>query len=171
MPPTPHTIPLPFRGAGPNTIVGLSKQAEGVSFDASQAVAALLPAYSQLLQSLKALGVPEVQVHEPILTTHRAESLKSDFGATYGQLAKAGLPIDLVTYYDDVGEAYPWVVQLPVQVCLLRLYLHIQLPKTPIGSVNIALFSAPLGSHTRSCNPKSGSPCKTVPCGRSCSLP
>ena len=34
--------------AGPNTVVGLSKQAEGVTLDASKAVAALLPAYTQL---------------------------------------------------------------------------------------------------------------------------
>jgi 5-methyltetrahydropteroyltriglutamate--homocysteine methyltransferase len=106
-----------FTDAGPNTIVGLSKQAEGVSFDASKAVAALVPAYSHLLQSLKDLGVPEVQMHEPILTTHRADSLKANFSSTYAELSKAGLPIDLVTYYDDVGAAYPWLVQLPVQVC------------------------------------------------------
>ena len=43
-------------------MVGLSKQAEGVSLDASKAVAALLPAYTQLLETLKGLGVPEVQV-------------------------------------------------------------------------------------------------------------
>ena len=62
--------------AGPNTIVGLSKQPEGSSFNASKAVAALVPAYIDLLKALKELGVPEVQVHEPILTTHVADSLK-----------------------------------------------------------------------------------------------
>ena len=25
-----------------------------------------------------------------------------------------GVPINLVTYYDDIGEAYSWAVQLPV---------------------------------------------------------
>ena len=59
-----------------------------------------------------------MQVHEPILTTHRADALKANFQSTYEQLSKVGLPIDLVTYYDDVGAAYPWVVQLPVQVPL-----------------------------------------------------
>jgi len=104
---------------GPNTIVGLSKQAEGVTLDASKAIASLLPAYTQLLQTLKGLGVPEVQIHEPILTTHRADSLKANFSSTYAELAKAGLAIDLVTYYDDIGAAYPWVVQLPVQAISL----------------------------------------------------
>ena len=115
------THELLFIDAGPNTVVGLSKQAEGVSLDASKAVAALLPAYTQLLETLKGLGVPEVQFHEPILTTHRADALKGNFQSTYEQLSKAGLPIDLVTYYDDVGAAYPWVVQLPVQVLFLPL--------------------------------------------------
>lgn len=102
--------------AGPNTIVGLSKQPEGASFDASKIVAALTPAYVDLLKTLKSLGVPEIQIHEPILATLFADSLKADFTATYKELAQVGLPIDLVTYYDDVGAAYPWVVALPVQV-------------------------------------------------------
>ena len=61
-PPPAPTDRLLLIDAGPNTVVGLSKQAEGVSLDASKAVAALLPAYTQLLETLKGLGVPEVQV-------------------------------------------------------------------------------------------------------------
>lgn len=109
--------------------MGLSKQTEGASFNASKAVAALVPAYTQLLHSLKGLGVPEVQIHEPVLTTHKANTLKADFESSFSQLAAVGLPIDLVTYYDDVGVAYPWVVQLPVQVrctCCSPLGNHYQ---------------------------------------------
>lgn len=104
--------------AGPNTIVGLSKQQEGVSFNASKAVQNLLPAYVDLLKSLKNLGVPEVQIHEPILTTHTADKLQSDFEATYKEFSKIGLPIDLVTYYDDIGSTFSWVTKLPVQVSI-----------------------------------------------------
>ena len=116
--------------AGPNTLVGLSKQPEGSSFDAATAVAALVPAYTQLLTELKSLGVPEVQIHEPILTTHRADALQSNFKSSFAELSKVGLPIDLVTYYDDVGAAYPWVITLPVQVTtyfipsLIKLFSH-----------------------------------------------
>ena len=35
------------------------------------------------------------------------------------ELSKVGLPINLVTYYDDIGETYPWVVKLPVQAVTL----------------------------------------------------
>ena len=98
-------------------MVGLSKQPEGTTIDASKAVAALVPAYVELLTTLKGLGVPEVQIHEPILTTHRADALKANFTSSFTELSKVGLAIDLVTYYDDVGASYPWVVTLPVQVC------------------------------------------------------
>lgn len=69
-----------------------------------------------MLKSLKQLGVPEVQIHEPILTIHKADQLQSDLEATFSEFAKIGLPIDLVTYYDDIGSTYSWVVKLPVQV-------------------------------------------------------
>ena len=35
------------------------------------------------------------------------------------ELTKVGLPINLVTYYDDIGETYSWVVKLPVQAVTL----------------------------------------------------
>ena len=93
---------------GPNTLVGLSKK-EGVS--RSDMVKRLLPAYSQVLKELKALGVSEVQIHEPILTIADAASLESDFTATFAEFEKSGLFINLVTYYDDIGDAYPWAVK------------------------------------------------------------
>ena len=105
---------FPFH-AGPNTIVGLGKP-DAPDFIASKLVANLVPAYVELLKALKDLGVPEVQIHENILTLPMAGSLQKDFEATYAELAKVGVPINLVAAYDDIGEAYPWVVKLPVQV-------------------------------------------------------
>lgn len=84
--------------AGPNTLVGLSKPADASApFDHDSAIKALLPAYTELLTQLKALGVPEVQLHEPILTTSDAAKLKAEFESTYSELSKVGVPINLVS--------------------------------------------------------------------------
>ena len=83
--------------AGPNTLVGLAKPADAASpFDHDAAIKALLPAYTQLLQELKGMGVPEAQLHEPILATTDAAKLKAEFTSSYGELSKVGLPINLV---------------------------------------------------------------------------
>ena len=56
-----------------------------------------------------------MQVHEPIFTSGKAGSLRSDAEATYAALAAAGVPISLVIPYDDVSEeVYSWLVELPV---------------------------------------------------------
>ncbi|PSC76117.1 5-methyltetrahydropteroyltriglutamate-homoc ysteine s-methyltransferase isoform A [Micractinium conductrix] len=96
---------------GPCTLVGLARG----EFDRSEMVARLAPAYAQLLRDLAALGVPEVQFHEPFLTKSSAEGLAADCAACYGQLAAAGVPINLVVPYDDVAEGtYRWLIELPV---------------------------------------------------------
>ena len=82
---------------------------EGVS--RTDLVKRLLPAYSQVLKELKSLGVPEVQIHEPILTVADAAELESDFNLTFAEFEKSGLYINLVTYYDDIGSTYPWVIK------------------------------------------------------------
>ncbi|ANV89030.1 5-methyltetrahydropteroyltriglutamate--homocysteine S-methyltransferase [Picosynechococcus sp. PCC 7117] len=74
----------------------------------------LLPLYVDLLGQLKALGIEEVQLHEPILVTSQAADLKAAVQKTYHQLAGVGLPIQLITYFDDLGVNYGWVTQLPV---------------------------------------------------------
>ncbi|MBV5261838.1 5-methyltetrahydropteroyltriglutamate--homocysteine S-methyltransferase [Synechococcus moorigangaii CMS01] len=74
----------------------------------------LLPLYVDLLGQLKTLGVKEVQLHEPILVTSQATDLKAAVQKTYHQLAGVGVPIQLVTYFDDLGVNYGWVTQLPV---------------------------------------------------------
>lgn len=87
-----------FPSAGPNTLVGLAKPADAASpFDHDAAIKALLPAYTQLLQELKGMGVPEAQLHEPILATTDAAKLKAEFTSSYGELSKVGLPINMVS--------------------------------------------------------------------------
>eukprot|EP00871_Galdieria_phlegrea_P004813 jgi/Galph1/5332/GphlegSOOS_G3932.1 len=89
-------VPIVF---GPVSYVRLAR-CDGISID--EMVSRLIPAYVSLLNSLKSLQVPEVQIHEPGFV-----------------LAKIQLPINLVTYYDDLGKTYEWVVKLPVQTISL----------------------------------------------------
>lgn len=94
----------------PVTLLSLSRRSG--EFDAD--LEKLLPLHIDLLNQLKALGIAEVQFHDPILVTSSASSLQAAVEKTYSQLATVGLPIQLVTYFDDLGETYGWVTQLPV---------------------------------------------------------
>ncbi|CAK0780359.1 hypothetical protein CVIRNUC_005025 [Coccomyxa viridis] len=123
---------------GPNTLVGLAKPADASApFDHDAAIKALLPAYTQLLTELKGMGVPEAQLHEPILATTDAAKLKAEFTSSYGELSKVGLPINLVTYYDDIGDAYEWAVKLPVQAVSLDF---LGVPGSALGNETAALI-------------------------------
>lgn len=98
---------------GPCTIVYLAKL---TGVDRATMVARLVPEYVKLLISLKALDVKEVQMHEPILVTEDAygEEMKGIFEDAYAKLATIGVPINLVTYFDDLApQVYTWVSQLP----------------------------------------------------------
>ncbi|MEO0942843.1 MAG: 5-methyltetrahydropteroyltriglutamate--homocysteine S-methyltransferase [Cyanobacteria bacterium J06642_12] len=94
----------------PVTLLSLSRR----SGDWNADLAKLLPLYVELLQQLKALNVKEVQFHDPILVTSSASSLQVQVEKTYSALSEVGLPIQLVTYFDDLGDAYDWVTRLPV---------------------------------------------------------
>ena len=95
---------------GPITLLRLSR----LETDFDEILAKLLPLYSSLLTELQGLGVAEVQLHEPALVMSEASNLREHFQEAYAQLASAELPIKLVTHFNDLGETYPWVVQLPV---------------------------------------------------------
>ncbi|PNW85318.1 hypothetical protein CHLRE_03g180750v5 [Chlamydomonas reinhardtii] len=103
---------------GPVTFVSLSR---GCELPLDQAVARLLPTYCALLQQLAAAGAPEVQLHEPVLATSEGAGMRAEFETAYAQMAQAAgsVPLHLVTYYDDLGAAYPWAVQLPVAAVTL----------------------------------------------------
>ncbi|KAK9846062.1 hypothetical protein WJX84_008883 [Apatococcus fuscideae] len=100
---------------GPNTLIGLGKG----KADKAALVKKLVPHYKTLLEKLKGLGVKEVQLHEPILVTPGANKYQASVTESVTELTKVGLPINLVTYYDDIGETYSWVVKLPVQAVTL----------------------------------------------------
>ncbi|MEN9208263.1 MAG: 5-methyltetrahydropteroyltriglutamate--homocysteine S-methyltransferase [Gloeomargarita sp. GMQP_bins_120] len=95
---------------GPLTLVRLSR----TTVDLAVLLGELTPRYVSLLEELQRLGVVEVQIHEPALVLGDADRYQSFYQTTYQTLAQVGLPIHLVTYFDDLGSAYPWVVQLPV---------------------------------------------------------
>jgi 5-methyltetrahydropteroyltriglutamate--homocysteine methyltransferase len=95
----------------PVTLLRLSRLS-GV--DLETLISLLLPLYRSLLTELKVLGIKEVQLHEPALVFGDAPSLEEHFQTVYSELAEVGLDINLVTYFDDLGETYPWVMELPV---------------------------------------------------------
>lgn len=95
---------------GPCTLLRLSR----LEVPVVEVLAKLLPLYKDLLTELKNLGVEEVQIHEPSLVLGDANSWKEYFQSVYNSLSEVGLPLHLVTYFDDLGETYPWVMELPV---------------------------------------------------------
>jgi 5-methyltetrahydropteroyltriglutamate--homocysteine methyltransferase len=100
---------------GPVTLLRLSRLEEPLEI----VLARLLPAYIELLEALRALGVPEVQLHEPALVLDDAPELQTATEVAVAALAETGVPLNLVTYFDDLGETYPWVLNLPVDVLTL----------------------------------------------------
>jgi 5-methyltetrahydropteroyltriglutamate--homocysteine methyltransferase len=95
---------------GPITLLRLSR----LEVPMSDLLSPLLDRYLSLLTALKDLGVGEVQMHEPALVLGDANNFKEAFESVYPSLAKVGLPLHLITYFDDLGETYPWVMKLPV---------------------------------------------------------
>lgn len=102
-----RTVPIIL---GPLTLLRLSR----LDINMNEVVSRLCQKYSLLLGELKKLGVVEVQIHEPALVFGDAKNFKALYEFTYKTLAEVGVPIHLVTYFDDLGDAYPWVIQLPV---------------------------------------------------------
>ncbi|MCX7593528.1 MAG: 5-methyltetrahydropteroyltriglutamate--homocysteine S-methyltransferase, partial [Fischerella sp.] len=100
---------------GPCTLLRLSRLESNIN----QAVSLLIPLYIHLIEKLKKLGVEEVQIHEPALVLGDANSWKEHFQIVYNSLASVELPLHLVTYFDDLGKAYPWVIELPVSAISL----------------------------------------------------
>ncbi|MBN1248868.1 MAG: 5-methyltetrahydropteroyltriglutamate--homocysteine S-methyltransferase [Anaerolineae bacterium] len=100
---------------GPVTLLALSR----FTGDLAAALDLLAPHYVDLLEALAAMDVPEVQLHEPILVPSGAGSMQAAFETVYARLAAVDLRLNLVTYFDDLGETYPWVVALPVDVISL----------------------------------------------------
>ncbi|MDF5733929.1 MAG: 5-methyltetrahydropteroyltriglutamate--homocysteine S-methyltransferase, partial [Rhizonema sp. PD38] len=102
---------------GPCTLLRLSK----LEINIQQGVSKLVPLYISLLTELKNQGVEEVQMHEPALVLGDANSCQEHFQTVYQSLSLVGISLNLVTYFDDLGKAYPWVIDLPVAAISLDL--------------------------------------------------
>ncbi|OQB01561.1 MAG: 5-methyltetrahydropteroyltriglutamate--homocysteine methyltransferase [Chloroflexi bacterium ADurb.Bin222] len=102
-----RTVPIVL---GPVTMLRLAHLE--IPFEA--ALAQWLPLYVELLASLKALGVREVQLHEPALILPDVADSRPQIEAAAAALAAVGLPLNLVIPFDDVGDAFPWIAALPV---------------------------------------------------------
>jgi 5-methyltetrahydropteroyltriglutamate--homocysteine methyltransferase len=100
---------------GPVTLLRLSQY----TGDLESGVNRLIPHYIGLLEALAAMEISEVQLHEPILVMSGSELLEAVFELAYGSMREVGLRLNLVTYFDDLGDAYPWVVKLPVDILSL----------------------------------------------------
>lgn len=105
------------------TLVALATLHGGASRD--DLIARLLPAYQDLLALCKDKGTAAVQILEPSLCLSGTGTLRGATEEAYAALAKTAaagprrLDLHLVTCYDDLGNNYPWVVRLPVQIVSL----------------------------------------------------
>ncbi len=85
----------------------------------------LLPVYKQVLQQIKALGVEWVQIDEPILGLDLPPAWQNAFKLAYDEMAQAGVPILLATYFQHLQENVQVLNGLPVQG------VHIDLVRAP----------------------------------------
>lgn len=100
---------------GPFTFLHLSRLA--VDFDAI--LQALVPLYESLLTVLASHGIQEVQIHEPALVMEDTVRFEQAGVNVYQRLANCGVPLNLVTFFSDLGDNYKWVSELPVAVLSL----------------------------------------------------
>jgi 5-methyltetrahydropteroyltriglutamate--homocysteine methyltransferase len=103
----PRAVPIVL---GPVTLFALAR----LELPLSEALERALPAYRALLRQLAALEVQEVQLHEPALVLGRAGAWEQSYQVALEALSDSGVALNLVAYFDDLGAAYPWAVQLPV---------------------------------------------------------
>jgi 5-methyltetrahydropteroyltriglutamate--homocysteine methyltransferase len=101
---------------GPVTIARLVKFATNVD-DTTGRIEALLaelvPIYRNLLRDLGALGVTEVQIHEPALVFDEANLLRL-YRKVYPAVVTDGSPaINMVTFFEDIGpDNYQWLTSV-----------------------------------------------------------
>ncbi|NVM76736.1 5-methyltetrahydropteroyltriglutamate--homocysteine methyltransferase [Duganella sp. SG902] len=99
---------------GPLTFLWLGKARGAADFDRLSLLDQLLPVYSQILDRLKAMGVPWVQVDEPILGLDLPAAWRGAFENSYWQLNQVGVPLLLATYFSPLEENLSLACRLPV---------------------------------------------------------
>ena len=116
---------------GPLSFLWLGKSKDA-GFDRFDLLARLLPVYEAVLARLKALGVPWVQIDEPILGLDLPEKWRHAFEPAYWQLALSAPKLLLATYFSPLSENLRLACQLPVAG------LHVDAVRAPEELVGIA---------------------------------
>ncbi|EQC38614.1 hypothetical protein SDRG_04315 [Saprolegnia diclina VS20] len=98
---------------GPLTYLALAKYDETTTL--ATILPKILPLYTLLINQLAALGVPEVQIHEPSLVGAHASALFPHLVTVYGDSTHTGalthpnVKIHLATYFEAIDEdVYKW---------------------------------------------------------------
>ncbi|KAI9015135.1 putative 5-methyltetrahydropteroyltriglutamate--homocysteine methyltransferase [Gaertneriomyces semiglobifer] len=111
---------------GPITFLHLGKCTKGETFNTIDLLDNLLPAYVNLLQSLRDAGAEWVQLDEPILSFDLPAAYADHYRKAYQALSKvSGLKLLLANYFGRLGDNLRILEQLPVNG------LHIDLVRAP----------------------------------------
>ncbi|KAJ5105466.1 cobalamin-independent methionine synthase MetH/D [Penicillium alfredii] len=114
---------------GPVSFLVLAKADRGQSVDPITQLDNLLPVYVELLNKLKAAGVEDVQIDEPILVFDLAAKAKAAFKPAYEKLGNLGAQaprLTLATYFGDI------VHNIDVLSSLQNLHgIHVDLVRNP----------------------------------------
>jgi len=95
---------------GPVSFVHLAKITQRTK---ESVLAEILPFYAGLLNDVAALGIEEIQIHEPALV-FADDSLLEFFKASYPRILVNGPRINIVSYMDDIGDSnYQWLISEP----------------------------------------------------------
>lgn len=108
---------------GPLTYLKLGK-AKG-DLDVLTLLPGLLAVYEQLLGQLAAAGCKAVQIDEPILVLDLDKKWQDAFAPSYERLAKAGVALNLATYFEGLRDNLSVAVNLPVAS------IHVDLVRAP----------------------------------------
>ena len=109
---------------GPCTLLLLGKPSVP-GFDPWSLLPALLGAYRALLAALKSAGAESVQIDEPCLATDLPPAVSEHYRTAFEELAKAGLPLHLTTYFAALEENLALAFDLPV------VSVHLDLVRAP----------------------------------------
>jgi 5-methyltetrahydropteroyltriglutamate--homocysteine methyltransferase len=75
----------------------------------------LLKCYTDLFLDIAQNGCSEIQIDEPFLCTELSEEVKLWYKTAFDELAKCGLEIHLVSYFDEIAENLDLALSLPVK--------------------------------------------------------
>jgi len=108
---------------GPVTLLLLGKSAPGC--DVTLVLPKLVAAYKQILQTLHAEGVTDVQIDEPKLVTDLTPWEKQAYRSAYKQLAEVPIRLMLTTYFGALDD------NLSLAIDLHTTGLHIDCVRAP----------------------------------------